>query len=163
MFDFYIDKRTIVLYNANIETNKCSEQIIEQKKGDIMSRVAGYRTERELRSYRRKIRRQKEIRRNIVLAFAVAAILMIFAFSYHTFTSEASTDTDDISYKYFTSIQVETGDTLWSIAEEYADDIHYDSNSEYINEVKAMNNLGNDDIISGQYLIIPYYSYVFVN
>ena len=127
-----------------------------------MSRVAGYRTERELRSYRRKIRRQKEIRRNIFLAVTAAVILVIFAFSYHTLTSAASTSTDDISYKYFTSIQVETGDTLWSIAEEYGDDIHYASNKEYINEVKMMNKLSNDEIVSGQYLIIPYFSYEFV-
>ncbi len=127
-----------------------------------MSRFAGYRTERELRSYRRKIRRQREIRRNIILAVAAAAVLMIFAFSYHTFTSAASTDTDNISYKYFTSIRVETGDTLWSIAEEYADALHYASNKEYINEVKMMNKLGSDEIVSGQYLVIPYYSYDFV-
>ena len=127
-----------------------------------MSHFAGYRTERELRSYRRKIRRQREIRRNILLALAVAAVLMIFAFSYHTLTSAASTNTDNISYKYFTSIQVEAGDTLWSIAEEYADEFHYASNKEYINEVKMMNKLGNDEIVSGQYLVIPYYSYEFV-
>lgn len=127
-----------------------------------MSRYEGYRTERELRSYRRKIRRQREIRRNIFLAVAATLVLMIFVFSYHSLTSAASTNTDNTSYKYFSSIQVEAGDTLWSIAEEYADKLHYASNKEYINEVKMMNKLRSDDIVSGQYLIIPYYSYEFV-
>ena len=127
-----------------------------------MSRFAGYRTERELRSYRRKVKRQREIRRNILLAVAATLVLMIFVFSYHTLISAASTNTDNVSYKYFTSIQVEAGDTLWSIAEEYADEDHYASNKEYINEVKMMNKLKNDDIVSGQYLVIPYYSYEFV-
>ena len=127
-----------------------------------MSRFAGYRTERELRSYRRKVKRQREIRRNILLAVAATLVLMIFVFSYHTLISAASTNTDNVSYKYFTSIQVEAGDTLWSIAEEYADEDHYASNKEYINEVKMMNKLKNDEIVSGQYLVIPYYSYEFV-
>ena len=127
-----------------------------------MSRFEGYRTERELRSYRRKIKRQREIRRNILLAVAVTLVLMIFVFSYHTLTSAASTNTDNVSYKYFTSIQVEAGDTLWSIAEEYADELHYSSNKEYINEVKMINKLRSDEIVSGQYLVIPYYSYEFV-
>ena len=88
---------------------------------------------------------------------------MIFAFSYYSLTSAASTDTDDISYKYFTNIQVDAGDTLWSIADEYADGEHYASNKEYIAEVKRMNKLKGDDIIAGQYLIIPYYSSEFKN
>ena len=127
-----------------------------------MSRFAGYRTERELRRYRRKVKRQREIRRNILLAVAATLVLMIFVFSYHTLISAASSNTDGVSYKYFTSIQVEAGDTLWSIAEEYADEDHYASNKEYINEVKMMNKLRNDEIVSGQYLVIPYYSYEFV-
>ncbi len=161
-FDFCIDKRTIVRYNTNIKENKCSEHIIEQRKGETMSRVAVYRTDRELRSYRRKIRRQREIRRNIVLAVVAAAVLLAFAFSYHTITSFANTATENVSYKYFTSIQVEKGDTLWSIAEEYGDDEHYDSQNDFITEVMAMNNLGSEDIISGQYLIVPYYSHEFI-
>lgn len=127
-----------------------------------MSRVAIYRTDRELRSYRRKMRRQREIRRNIILAVAAAVVLMLFAVSFHSITSLANTDTQDISYKYFTSIQIEKGDSLWSIAQEYSDSEHYDSNSDYIAEVMAMNNLKDDKIVSGQYLIIPYYSYEFV-
>jgi len=59
-------------------------------------------------------------------------------------------------------VQVEAGDTLWSISEEYADELHYSSNKEYINEVKMMNKLRSDEIVSGQYLIVPYYSYEFV-
>ena len=58
------------------------------------------------------------------MAFVTAAVLMIFAFSYYSLTSAASTDTDDISYKYFTNIQIDAGDTLWSIADEYADGEH---------------------------------------
>ena len=127
-----------------------------------MSRVEGYRTERERKNYIRKIRRQREIRRNIILAIVTAAVIAIFTFSYHSLVSSASTGSEQVSYKYFTSIQVEAGDTLWSIAEEYADEEHYSSYKEYINEVKRMNKMKDDSIVCGQYLIIPYYSIEFV-
>ena len=127
-----------------------------------MSRVAVYRNDRELRSYRRKIRRQREIRRNILLSIAAVVILLTFLLSFYSITSLAKSDAEDISYKYFTSIQVQKGDTLWSIAEDYIDVEHYDSPKEYITEVMFMNNLSDDSIVTGQYLIIPYYSYDFV-
>lgn len=127
-----------------------------------MSRIAVYRTERELRSYRRKIRRQKEIRRNLILMIATILVLVLFAVSFHSITAFASNNTEDVSYKYFKSIQVEKGDSLWSIADEYADSVHYDSKKDYISEVKKMNKLMDDTIVSGQYLIIPYYSTVFI-
>jgi len=123
-----------------------------------MSRVAVYRTDRELRNYRRKIRRQKEIRRNIILSLMSAVILLVFALSFYSFTSLANTDTKDVSYKYFTTIQVEEGDTLWTIAEEYMDDIHYESVKDYITEVMYINKFSDETILCGQYLVVPYYS-----
>lgn len=60
-------------------------------------------------------------------------------------------------YKYYKSIEVKSGDTLWSIAEKYmADD--YPSAEAYIKEVKYINNIGTDHITSGKSIVIPYYS-----
>ena len=53
-------------------------------------------------------------------------------------------------------------DTLWSIAEEYMDEEHYDSITDYLEEVKRMNSLTNDTIHYGEYLIIPYFDNDFV-
>jgi len=64
------------------------------------------------------------------------------------------------NFKYYTSIQIKNGDTLWSIAKKYITD-DYNNIQEYIDEVKSINQLGPDDIHSGQYLTIPYYSNVF--
>ena len=126
-----------------------------------MSRVAVYRTERELRSYRRKVKRQKEIRRNIILSLIGAVIFITFALTFYSFTSLANTDNKEISYKYFTSIQVNKGDTLWSIAEEYMDDTNYDTVKDYITEVMYINKLTDDALVCGQHLVFPYYSYEF--
>lgn len=60
--------------------------------------------------------------------------------------------------KSFMPIEVESGDTLTSIATEYAiSAAHY---SDYIQEVKSINNLKDDTIKTGCYLMIPVYQIV---
>ncbi len=61
-------------------------------------------------------------------------------------------------YKYFKSIEIQSGDTLWSIAEEYMSD-DYESTADYIREVKFINNIESNRITTGNYLTVPYYSF----
>lgn len=56
---------------------------------------------------------------------------------------------------YFTSIRIEEGDTLWSIADEYADDLDM-SLDEYIRDLRLMNHLEGDTIHVGRYLTVMY-------
>jgi len=64
--------------------------------------------------------------------------------------------------KYYTSIVIEDGDTLWKIASEYMDmeytSLKYNSVQEYINEIRSLNHLVDDKITAGEYLTVPYYS-----
>lgn len=60
-------------------------------------------------------------------------------------------------YKYYTSIQLHSGDTLWSIAETYMTD-EYEDIYEYIDEVMEINHLGSDYLQAGSKLCVPYYS-----
>ncbi len=60
--------------------------------------------------------------------------------------------------KYFTNITVEEGDTLWEVASEHMDTEHYDSVYEYMDEIKAVNNMTSDNIYAGQNLVITYYA-----
>ena len=62
----------------------------------------------------------------------------------------------DPACKYYKSILIEKGDTLWTIAERYISE-EYASKTNYIEEVKHMNNLRTDEIHAGNYLVIPYY------
>ncbi len=57
---------------------------------------------------------------------------------------------------------VEKGDTLWKYAETYGNMQYYDDPDDYIKEVMDINFLDDDQITSGQYLILPYYSPNFV-
>lgn len=59
--------------------------------------------------------------------------------------------------KYYTSIQIQSGDTLWEVANDYIT-TEYASMNEYIKEVKHLNSLDDDKIHEGQFLTVPYYS-----
>lgn len=115
----------------------------------------------EYRSQRYKERRVKQLRRRFLL-FAVTIILVtLLAISYSAILSHATSE-DDIRYKYFTSIQVEYGDTLTSIAETYlSEQDDAASVSAYIEEVVSINHLKDETILAGQYLVVPYYSIEF--
>ena len=104
------------------------------------------------RSALRSVRSGKKIFRIFVLLLLVISVLVI------VFSSKNSirADEHDTSIKQYTSIKIESGDTLWSIASEYMDS-HYGSRQEYIDEVKYINNLSSDTIIADEYLMIPYY------
>lgn len=112
----------------------------------------------EIRIRNNRIRRQKEMRRNFLVIIMTCCLVTAFSLSISSFASNAKDETSAVSYKYYKSITIENGDTLWSIATQHMDSEHYDSVNDYINEVKQMNTLANDDITYGQSLIIPYYS-----
>ncbi|MCD8241058.1 MAG: LysM peptidoglycan-binding domain-containing protein [Lachnospiraceae bacterium] len=124
-----------------------------------------YAAKTEDREYVRKCRRnraiqqQKQERRRVIILLVVTLIL-IFAFGvgFGTLLTRAQEPTSQESYKYYTSIEIEKGDTLWSIADEYMDSVHYADKSDFISEVMTLNHMGSSSIVSGQKLIVPYYS-----
>ncbi|MFG6357566.1 MAG: LysM peptidoglycan-binding domain-containing protein [Acetatifactor sp.] len=126
-----------------------------------MSRTA-YITERERKNYQRKVRRQREIHRIFILAGITFVLVLAFTLSYHALLAHANTGLQDISYKYYTSIQIQPGDTLWELADRYADSEHYDSHAQYMEEVIRMNHLSGERVYAGDYLILPYYSDEFI-
>lgn len=61
------------------------------------------------------------------------------------------------SCKYYTSVCLEEGDTLWGLADRYMTE-EYSGYSEYIAEVCSINHIFEDDEIHAeQYLTVPYY------
>lgn len=58
--------------------------------------------------------------------------------------------------KNITSVYIERGDSLWTIAENYYSEENR-SMKDYIKEIKDCNHLSSDKIKEGQNLIIPYY------
>lgn len=86
-------------------------------------------------------------------------LALAFAFLFGSFLSKAETkETDTVYYKYYANIEIQPGDTLWALADEYMSD-QYESRAAYLAEVRQLNGIGDSDsIVSGQYLVMPYYS-----
>ena len=118
--------------------------------------------DRERRRYLRAIRLRRERRRKCAVgllgAFVTLCMVSICFMSYRSIRIHASD-----GFKYYTSITVETGDSLWNLAEEYADEAHYEDLEGYISEVCSINHLADaDDVAAGQMLILPYYEAEYV-
>jgi len=60
-------------------------------------------------------------------------------------------------YKYYTTIEVEAGDSLWNIAGRYMEGQSC-TREEYIRELCRINHLRGDSIQTGQVLTVAYYS-----
>ncbi len=112
-------------------------------------------SERRIRNNKR--RRQRELRRHLLISFFSLCFALVFAFSISTINTKAQDSSEAVEIKYYTSITVSSGDSLWTIAAEHMGN-HYDSAVEYIEEVMNMNGLSSETIYAGQHLVIPYYS-----
>lgn len=118
--------------------------------------------DREYRIYKRNIRRRREIKRRLVLFAATVFLTFICAVSYHSIKSSANSG-DGMNFKYYTTITVQSGETLWSIADDYIDYSQYKNKNAYISEVMSINHIADaSGIISGQKLTVPYYSSEFI-
>lgn len=118
-------------------------------------------SERRIRN--NKLRRKRQMHRNISMLFMTVVLTAGFSTMLFSFKAKAQSNvSSDISYKYYKSVTIGAGDTIWDFADLYADTEYYDSYDSYIKEVMAINHLKNETIIYGQNLIIPYYSNEFI-
>jgi hypothetical protein len=111
------------------------------------------------RLHRLEVIRQQKQRRKVILLFAVTLFLMFsIGFGFGSLLSKAQESEQPMAYKYYTNIEIQDGDTLWTIAGTYMDNTHYLRRKDYINEVMTLNHMTSDQLISGQKIIVPYYS-----
>lgn len=99
-------------------------------------------------------------RRTAVSLLFTGCLVLILAVAFGSFLSKAEKKkaSGDTFYKYYTSIEIQPGDTLWTLADAYMDD-HFESKNAYIQEVRELNSLNCEGcIVSGEYLLLPYYS-----
>ena len=111
------------------------------------------RVNAQLNRRERTVRIQKRFL--AIAGILLVSILILLGTSIRAFAS--SHDDSKPVYKYYTSVMVESGDTLWSLADEYIDEYGIDK-TDYIKEVCELNHLQNDEIHSGEYLVVAYYS-----
>lgn len=88
----------------------------------------------------------------LILLFFLCVFFLSVVFVFHTNATQ-----EHCTYKYYTSIQVQEGDSLWSIADTYFSEEYHDRDA-LIREIKILNHIEDDCIHAGKYLTVPYYS-----
>lgn len=100
---------------------------------------------------KRKSQRAKRLYQGAAIALIIlCCCCMLF---HKTVSSATSPGLPDKCYK---SVEIQKGDSLWSIAKTYYSS-QWDSIEEYIEELKVFNGLHTDEIIAGHYIAVPYY------
>lgn len=108
----------------------------------------------ERRIRRNRFRRQRQLRRRVFLFTCIMLVMLSLAGG--SFIVRAQDACSEPLYKYYTSISIEEGDTLWSVAEDYGKG--FDSGRDFIQEVIRINHLTDENLRRGDHLIVPYYS-----
>lgn len=101
--------------------------------------------------------RRKYVKNRGLLGIGTGIVIIVLVLFCNQLVSSSRAESLEKHQKYFTSVQVEEGDTLWKLAEENMTE-EYRNAQEYIDEVKKMNSITDDHITTGCYLIIPYYA-----
>ena len=176
-YDFSIDNRKDVRYNTNIHTeymfgifvwNICIARIIYNiiKYGGVFMQEMSIRTTAQIYNFSelQKRKQERELREKrpffITGIIIFISLLTICCFLYFSNSIvRAKEPSSDIQYKV---VEVQEGDSLWSIArenlEEKSNDYGFTDIYQYIHEIKKCNNMKSNQINTGCYLMVPYYN-----
>lgn len=111
----------------------------------------------ELRIRNNRARRIKELKRNILIFVFTLFLFIVLAITFFSITGSASDGSEETLYKYYKSVEIKPGDTLSALSCEYMSN-GYNTEKDLIMDIMYINNIDfSDSLISGCYLIIPYY------
>ena len=113
------------------------------------------RTLSRRRTLRNRARRQRELLTTALLLVFIAAtcILLLKLTAMRTEADRMNTPL----YKYYTTVEISSGDSLWSIAADHRGP-GYENIRSYIDKIAAVNHLSGRYLVPGEKLCIPYYS-----
>ena len=118
-------------------------------------------TKSERRIQTNRIRRQCQLRRNILMTVFTVLFILTLSIGGFAIGTKAQDKDNIVLYKYYANIEVQYGESLWDIADTYFCEVKYDNYEHYISEVMQINGLYTEEVSAGSYLIVPYYSEVF--
>lgn len=113
-----------------------NEKMFEKKWGEVMER----------RTQRRVVRKSRKIRKNTFVLLTMALILCLGTFA---MGGQKGVQTKT----YYECVQVEKGDTIWEIAEEYKMD--GEETEHMVDAILELNGMKNTNVRSGESIIVP--------
>ena len=109
----------------------------------------------ERRIINNRYRRNRQLKQRLLISAFVLTLFVVLAFI--LFSTKSMASNDEALYKYYKSVQIKSGDTLYDLSLEYVNPTMNDTES-FINEVMYINNLDEDyHLYEGNYIIVPYY------
>ena len=106
------------------------------------------------RSRRARRKAFRRLYRRAIVASAAVVLLVLCVWIAAKSNGKAVGKSERV--KQLTSVCVEEGDCIWTIAKQYYTE-ECGSMQDYVSEIKKTNNLYGDRILSGYSLLIPYY------
>lgn len=106
-------------------------------------------------------KKKERVKANLAAKFLSALLIIVLISVFALILGKENTTQagESIKYnKYFKSIEINSGDTLWSIAKENIPQNSSIDIRDYINEVSQINSLSGGEITSGMNLVVPYYA-----
>lgn len=88
-----------------------------------------------------------------ILMLIIFAAVVFFLF----ISSKSVSAVDRQMYKYYTVVEADQGDSLWTIAEDHMSPGYQDCN-DLIDEMASINHLNGTHIEAGQKIVVPYFS-----
>ncbi len=98
---------------------------------------------------------RRSVKKQLLIVIALALTLLL---SFIFFSNRAAAETRHDTVNYYTSYEIQPGDTLWSIADSFMTPDSSDK-LEFIENVKRLNHLSSDNITAGNYIVIEYTAY----
>lgn len=110
-----------------------------------------YYTYKSRTLHHRKVNRRY---RQLVLFLCMIITILVFLL---LVTQPRPAQADEMVIETYQSIEIQSGDCLWDLAMEHK--LPDMNTQEYITEIRRINHLRSDELVSGQYLILPVYTY----
>lgn len=95
--------------------------------------------------------RNRTFTKNILLVFGIICIVILVALAS---VNRVNGKSDRV--KTVKSVCILEGDSLWSIAENFYTEECGDFR-DYVSEIRKTNNLKDDNLFAGNYILVPYY------
>ena len=134
-----------------VYTNKRSQHLFDIKENIMKKGYSGkaYGSKKSLTPRQKQLIFRKAAKTTLLIALLFSIVIGTGIFS---LKSKAA----DTYNKYYTSVTIMPGDTISEYYRTYGE--HYQNFNDYCKEVCMINNIDEDDICAGNFIILPYYS-----